>query len=156
MQSNYTYHFIFKYVFLGAGIIMIITSLISWYFPNLITMNGEQMSQDFFDSIVFLLIGFFMIIIFFGIRDKFVVVKLGGQSLIVKNGTWEKSINWLDVESLSLIQFVYPPLYRIKIRGIEKTFWFNTENQFISAGGFTSDLSEMGHLIKKKKSELGI
>jgi hypothetical protein len=135
---------------------MIITSLVSWYLPNLITMNGEQMPQDFFASIVFLLLGFFMIIIFFGISDKFVVVKLGGQSLIVKKGTWEKSINWLDVESLSLIQFVYPPLYRIKIRGIDKTLWFNTENQFISAGGFTSDLSEMGHLIKKKKSELGI
>lgn len=62
----------------------------------------------------------------------------------------------MDVESLSLIQFVYPPLYRIKIKGSEDIHWFNTENQFINAGGFTSDTSEMGTLIKKKKRELGI
>ncbi|GAB3008499.1 hypothetical protein GCM10027284_28800 [Cyclobacterium sediminis] len=39
---------------------------------------------------------------------------------------------------------------------MEETFWFNTENQFINAGGFTTDLREMGDLIQKKKKELGI
>lgn len=79
---------------------------------------------------------------------------MGGQSIIIRNDTWEKYVNWMDVESISLIQFVYPPLYRLKIKGNEKTFWFNSENQFINMGGFTSDLSDMGNLIKEKKREL--
>jgi hypothetical protein len=81
---------------------------------------------------------------------------IGNQSIVIKNGEWEENVNWLDVESLSLIQFVYPPLYNIKIKGIEKTFWFNTDNHFVNAGGFTTDLSDMGDLIQKKKRELGI
>lgn len=81
---------------------------------------------------------------------------MGNQSIVIKNGGWEENVNWLDVESLSLIQFVDPPLYRIKIKGIEKTFWFNTENHFVNAGGFTTDLSEMENLIQKKKREFGI
>jgi hypothetical protein len=44
----------------------------------------------------------------------------------------------------------------LKVKGDNKIYWFNTENQFINAGGFTRDTSEMGDLIKKKKRELGI
>jgi hypothetical protein len=67
---------------------------------------------------------------------------------------WQKNVNWMDVESISLIQFVYPPLFRIKVKGSGKTFWFNSENQFVNAVGYISDLSEIVNLIMKKKREL--
>jgi hypothetical protein len=116
-------------------------------------MNGESIERDLFVTMVFILIGVFLIIIFFLIKNKFVLTSMGNQSIVIKKGEWEENVNWLDVESLSLMQFVYPPLYRIKIEGIEMAFWFNIENHFVIAGGFTTDLSDMGDLIQKKKRE---
>jgi hypothetical protein len=156
MESNNLYHHFLKYLFLGLGILMLITSILSWFLPELFWVNGEKMEQSIVTTLVFGMIGIVLFLIFIAIKDKFVTVKLGGQTLTIKNGDGEKKINWMEVESLSLIQFVYPPLYKLKVKEDNKVYWFNTENQFINVGGFTSDTSEMGHLIKKKKRELGI
>lgn len=102
------------------------------------------MEQSTVTTLVFGMIGIVCFLIFIAIKDKFVIVKLGGQNVTIKNGDNERKINWMEVESLSLIQFVYPPLYKLKVKGDNKVYWFNTENQFIIAGGFTSDTSEMG------------
>jgi len=156
MQSNKTYYRIFKYGLLGIGILFLVISLISWFSPQLIVLNGESIERNLNITLVFSMIGIFLITLFFLIKDKFVLASMGNQTIVIKIGELEESVNWLDVESLSLVQFVYPPLYRIKIKGIEKTFWFNTDNHFVNTGGFTTDLSEMGNLIQKKKRELGI
>ncbi|MBY5951665.1 hypothetical protein KUV23_11805 [Algoriphagus marincola] len=156
MESNNLYHHFLKYLFLSLGILMLITSILSWFFPELFWVNGEKMEQSIITTSVFGIIGIVCFPIFIAIKDKFVIVKLGGQNVTIKNGENERKINWMEVESLSLIQFVYPPLYKLKVKGDNKVYWFNTENQFINAGGFTTDTSEMGYLIKKKKRELGI
>jgi hypothetical protein len=135
---------------------MLITSILSWFLPELFWVNGEKMEQSIVTTLVFGMIGIVLFLIFIAIKDKFVTVKLGGQTLTIKNGDGEKKINWMEVESLSLIQFVYPPLYKLKVKGDEKVYWFNTENEFIKASGFVKDLSDMGDLIQKKKRELGI
>jgi hypothetical protein len=114
------------------------------------------MEQSVVPTLVFGMIGIVCFPIFIAIKDKFVIVKLGGQNVTIKNGLNERKINWMEVESLSLIQFVYPPLYKLKVKGDNKVYWFNTENEFIKASGFVKDLSDMGDLIQKKKRELGI
>ncbi len=149
MQSNKTYYIIFKFGFLGIGILFLIISLFPWLFPQLCVMNGESIARDLVVTMVFSLIGIFLIIHFFLIKNRFDLANTGNQSTVIKKGEWEENVNGLDVESLSLIQFVFPPLYRIKIKGIERTFWFNTENNFVNACGFTTDLSDMGDLIQK-------
>ncbi|WP_139325507.1 hypothetical protein [Belliella pelovolcani] len=114
------------------------------------------MEQNIVTTLFFGKIGIICFPLFIAIKDKFVIVKLGGQNVTIKNGENERKINWMEVESLSLIQFVYPPLYKLKVKGDEKVYWFNTENEFIKASGFVKDLSDMGDLIQKKKRELGI
>lgn len=114
------------------------------------------MEQNIVTTLFFGIVGVVFLTIFIAIKDKFVIVKLGGQNVTIKYGEKERKINWMEVESLSLIQFVYPPLYKLKVKGDEKVYWFNTENEFIKASGFVKDLSDMGDLIQKKKRELGI
>ncbi|MEB2779696.1 hypothetical protein U3A58_04760 [Algoriphagus sp. C2-6-M1] len=145
MESIKLNHYFIKYLFLGLGIIMVITSIVSWFFPKLFWFNGEQMERSILATLVFGLIGIVSFPIFIAVKDKFVTVKLGGQTLTIKNGGGEKKINWMEVESLSLMQFIYPPLYKFK--GDNKVYWFNTENKFIRASGLIKDLSEMGDLI---------
>jgi hypothetical protein len=128
----------------------------SWFFPELFWVNGEKMEQCIVTTLVFGIVGIVFFTIFIAIKDKFVIVKLGGQNVTIKNGENERKINWMEVESLSLIQFVYPTLYKLKVKRDNKVYWFNTENEFIKASGFVKDLSDMGGLIQKKKRELGI
>lgn len=156
MESNNLYHYFLKYLFLGLGIILSITSILSWFFPELFRINGVKMEQNIVTTLFFGMIGIICFPLFIAIKDKFLIVKLGGQNVTIKNGENERKINWMEVESLSLIQFVYPPLYKLKVKGDEKVYWFNRENEFIKASGFVKDLSDMGDLIQKKKRELGI
>lgn len=96
---------------------MVIMSILSWFFPELFWINGEKMEQNIVTTLVFGMIGIVCFPIFIAIKDKFVIVKLGGQIVIIKNGENERKINWMEVESLSLIQFVCPPLYKLKVKG---------------------------------------
>jgi len=124
-ESNRLNHYFLKYLFLGLGIIMVFTSIVSWFFPKLFWFNGEQMERIILATLVFRLIGIVCFPIFITVKNK------------------------LDESGIpSLMQFIYPPLYKLKIKEDNKVYWFNTENKFIRASGFVKVLSEMGDLIQ--------
>ncbi|MBI3218008.1 MAG: hypothetical protein HYZ44_00700 [Bacteroidetes bacterium] len=156
MESNRAYHYLFKYVFLAVGLLIAIVPVISFVFPDSVEINGETGSADFTTTIIMGLLGLIAILVFFIIKDKFAIVELKDQTITIKQDGVERTLNWLDVDSVSQIQFVQPPLYKLKTKDSDETIWFNTEPQYISINGFTSDLSEMGELIAKKKRELGL
>jgi hypothetical protein len=130
--------------------------VISFVFPESVEINGETGSTDFTTTIIMGLLGLIAILVFFVIKDKFAIVELRNQTITIKQDGEERTLNWLDIDSVSQIQFVQPPLYKLKTKDSDETIWFNTEPQYISINGFTSDLSEMGELITKKKRELGL
>jgi hypothetical protein len=156
MESNRTYHYFFKYAFLVVGILIAIVPVISFVFPDSVEINGETGSTDLTTTIIMGLLGLIAILVFFVIKDKFAIVELRNQTITIKQDGEERTLNWLDIDSVSQIQFVQPPLYKLKTKDSGETIWFNTEPQYISINGFTSDLSEMGELITKKKRELGL
>ena len=156
MESNKTYYFLFKYVFLIIGLLIMIGPLISYLYPDSVEINGESGSADSFTVIVMGLLGILAIIVFFAIQGNFAIVELKNHTITIKQNGEERIVNWLDVTSISQIQFIQPPLYKLKTKDSEDTIWFNTEPSYISINGFTSDLSEMGELIAKKKRELGL
>jgi hypothetical protein len=130
--------------------------VLSYLFPDSVEINGETGSVDLISTVIFGLFGLIAILVCFAIKDKFAIVELKNQTLIIRQNGVEMIVNWLDVTSISQIQFVQPPLYKLTTKGNDESIWFNTEPKFISINGFTSDLSEMGELIKKKKRELGL
>jgi hypothetical protein len=156
MESNRIYHYFFKHVFLLVGLLIMIVPPISFIFPDSVEINGETGSVDSFTTIIMELIGLIAVVVFFVIKDKFAIVELKNQTITIKQNGEERTVNWLDVVSVSQIQFIQPPLYKLKTKDSVETIWFNTEPKFISVNGFTSDLSKMGELIKKKKRELGL
>jgi hypothetical protein len=156
MESNRTYHYFFKYAFLVVGILIAIVPVISFVFPDSVEINGETGSTDLTTTIIMGLLGLIAILVFFVIKDKFAIVELRNQTITIKQDGEERTLNWLDIDSVSQIQFVQPPLYKLKTKDSGETIWFNTEPQYISINGFNSDLSEMGELITKKKRELGL
>lgn len=139
-----------------VSVVLILGAVVSWVSPELITVNGEPGTRDLLMTAIFGLLGMLAFLVFLLVRNKFVVVEMGNQTIKIKTNGQDKSISWLDVEEVKLIQFVYPPLYKLKVKNDESTIWFNTEPEFISISGFVRDTSEMGRLINKKKGELGI
>src|SRR5688572_12159438 len=127
MESDRTYHYFFKYSFLGVGILLTVGTLVSWVAPESMTVNGQPGTQDIATTIIFGLFSILAILIFLAIKDKFAIVDLGNQTIKIKHNGQDRSVSWLDVEEIKLIQFVYPPLYRLKTKDTEKTIWFNTE-----------------------------
>lgn len=154
MQSNNSYHLLFKYSLLGAGLIVMSVPLISFAFPEAVQLNGETGAMSPLTFIVSGIIGVTLIVLFFLTKDKFAVVEIGNQTITIKHNGDVKTFQWLEIESISQFQFIFPPLYSLKIK--DQTIWFNTEPKFISVGGYTTDTSEMGNLIRKKKRELDI
>ena len=156
MESNRTYHYLFKYSLLGVGIMLIISAIVSWIAPESMTINGQPGTQDITTTMIIGLMGVIAFLVFLLVKDKFAIVELGNQTIKIKHNGQHRSVLWLDIEKIELIQFVYPPLYRLKTKDTEDTVWFNTKPNYLSFNGFVADLSEMGDLIKKKKRELEI
>lgn len=156
MESNKTYHYLFKYSLLGFSVLLTVGAVVSWIAPESMTVNGESATQDLGTTLIFGLIALITFLVFLLIRENFAIVKLGNQTIEIKRKGQDKTISWSEVEEVNLIQFVYPPLYRLRTKDSEETVWFNTESNYISINGFITDISDMGGLIKRKKRELGI
>ncbi|SFB51406.1 hypothetical protein [Algoriphagus aquimarinus] len=156
MESNRTYHFIFKYIFLGAALIVIAVPLLSYIFPNAVELNGETGPTSLITTIAFGVTGVILLVFFFVVKDNFAIVQFGNQSITIKHNGQESVENWLDIDSISQFRFIFPPLYSLKIKGNKRPIWFNTDSNYVSVGGYTMDHSDMGNLITKKKRELGI
>jgi len=145
-----------KYGLLLFGLLFLTIPTLNLVDPELATFNGEHKRMDTFSFLLFMLIGTLATLVFMLFQSKFVMVELGNQSIKIRNGKEILEVNWLDVESVMLLHFVFPPLYKLRVKGHDGYFLFATQRSGLSIAGYTNDFSEMGNLIKKKKRELGI
>lgn len=156
MKSDKLAYGSLKYGLLFFGLLFIAIPALNVIDPELATFNGEHKAMDWFTFSIFILVGLLAILVFLIFQDKFAVVEIGNQKIKVNRGSEEIEVSWLEVESVDLLQFIFPPLYKLKIKGHEDYILFATDRSGLSVGGFTKDLSEMGGLVNKKKRELGI
>jgi hypothetical protein len=156
MKSDRLAYGALKYGLLLFGLLFILIPTLNLIDPELATFNSEHKEMDWFSFIIFILIGLIAILAFMLFQDKFAIVEMGNQKIKVNRGSEEIEVNWLEVESIDLLQFIFPPLYKLRIKGHEGYILFATSRSGLSVAGFTKDLSEMGGLINKKKREFGI
>ncbi|MEQ9287312.1 MAG: hypothetical protein RIG77_10415 [Cyclobacteriaceae bacterium] len=156
MKSNSLYTQLIKHSFLIVAILSMIVGLNSFIKEDIIVVNDELTKFDLFDLFIAMATSVLMIIFWLLIKDKVIVVKLGGQNITICENGEEEQINWLDIESLSQLIFIQPPLYKLRIKEREGYYLFVTQPFSISFGFGTYDMSEMGSIIKKKKRQLGI
>jgi hypothetical protein len=134
-------------------------AILIWIFPvqeAYTYFTSAVTSVDLYSVALSFLIGCALFIFFLLLKDKFVILELTGQKIKIKKGKTTIETSWIDVESISQIQFVQPPIYRLTLKNMDGYILFNTNAFYASFNGFTTDLSDMGSLIKKKKKELGI
>lgn len=156
MKSNSLYTQLLKHTFLIFAILAFGIGLKGYLLEDSIVVNGEPTKFDIFDLLIAVAIGILMIVFWLLLKDNVVAVKLGGQNLTIYENGEEEQINWFDIESLSQLIFIQPPLYKLRIKDREGYYLFVTQPFSFNFGFGTYDLSEMGSFLKKKKKESGI
>ena len=144
-----------KYGLATAGLICLLTPILDFIDPELVSKNGTYEPFDIYTVAILVLIGVLLLLLHLLIAPKTFHATVGNKDIILKKGSKEITINWTSVSSLRKYSFV-PPIYSLKVHGDENVYLFPSQNSTISIGGFTKDLSEMGSLIDKKKAELNI
>jgi len=158
MKSNRAYTLIFKYSFFGISIMSISFGILGYLIPNMVKINGQRGQLDETELLIFLIIGLISLVIFFAIKHKFVLVDLAGNKITIIKNHERIEAKWTDVKFVKKIPSIKPPLYRIKLKNIDKTYLFTTQPNFkiIRIVGTIFDDSEMGNRISKMKRELEI
>ena len=136
--------------------ISIVIGLLGFLIPNSVTINGKTRQLDETELLIHLIVGLISLIIFFIVNHKFVLVDLGGNKVTINNFTETIEAKWTEVESVSMIPFVHPPLYKIKLKNKDKMYLFTTQPNYFRLQDFVVDMSDMGNRIQKMKKELQI
>lgn len=159
MSSSLRNYYGFKYLPLLLGLMFLFVSSLGLLNPDSInyTVNGVPEQMDFWEALIFLLIGVLLILVYLYFKDSHVyIVAMNNQSIRLQQGSRELEISWLEVESVALLRATFPPLYKLRIREHDDYYLFNSGGSGFNIAGFTTDLSDMGDLISRKKRELGI
>jgi len=97
-------------------------------------------------------IGLIHFAVFLYLRNKFVVVELGGQIVKILKDKDTIETTWQNVDSVERVIFSSPPIYTIRLKDVDGYFIF--WNSAINLLWF--DNSELGELISQKKRMLDI
>lgn len=156
MQSEKSAYYTYKYLPFVCGGFIILVTLLMHIFPESATVNGEPGPPDHFTTVIMVLIGIVLFLIPFLYIDKLVLVEVSNQCISIKKGDARVPIEWMSVASVELVPFLFPPLYKLKLKNYDGYFLFNTKQSGGHALFYVWDWSDMGEMIKKKKKELGI
>jgi hypothetical protein len=156
MQSDRSVYYTFKYLPIAIGAFFIFLILLSHLDPEHATFNGEPGPPDLWTTIIFILVGLLIMLIPFLYMDRLVIVELTQQKIKIMKEDEVLEFNWLEVEDVSMLPAIFPPLYKLRLKNYGDYFLFNTTRWGAQFMFFAWDWSDMGSLIKKKKGELGI
>lgn len=156
MESSRIAYYATRYSPYVISLIFIAIPLLGHLYPENFTSNGQPGPPDLWDTALFISFGILVALIPFLYLDKHVIVRMNNQNLKLVKGDQVIEVSWLDVESVKILRLVSPPLYKLRLKNYDGYFLFNTSAWSVQFMGITSDLSDMGALIKKKKRELGV
>lgn len=111
--------------------------LIAYIYPENSTFNGEQGPPDLFTTMVIVLIGLLIVLIPFLYMDKMVIASVNNQKITIRKGEDVIEFYWIDVEKINMLPFLFPPLYKLRVKNYDGYFLFNTTRWGAQLLGFT-------------------
>lgn len=156
MITNAAYTFFFKRIFLLMALFSALIGVMGYFFPDFIRVNGEPTDFDLIDYAIIggiTIIGIILQRIF---GPHFVNARVGGQNITILDYEPAEVINWMDVKSISKLWFVFPPLYKLKVKNSDSYYLFTSKSTTSDTEAGSADLSSMSILINRKKKELKI
>lgn len=154
-ESDILIYHIFKYLTFLPGFVALFQAYQMYAFPQEFVAEDGAL-PDMVTIIVIALVGVLFILIAVLVFQKIVKVEMDYQIIKIKKDGKEIEVKWSDVESVSMIPTVTPPLYKLRLKNYEDYFLFNTEGKGFRFFGLIWDWSDMGKLIRDKKDRFGI
>lgn len=157
MESDKSVFYAFKYLPIVAGLFLIAFTLLMHLNPANSTFNGEPGAPDLWSTAIIVLIGILVGLLPLLYTNKLVLMEVGSQTIrITKDDNSVLEFTWMEVDTVNMVPFIFPPLYKLRIKDTDDYYLFNTTRWGAQFLVFTWDWSDMGTLIRKKKEELGI
>jgi hypothetical protein len=156
MESDRLVYYGFKVAPFITGLATIYMALNAYLFPDQFVYSEGSGPVDIWTTIIFSLIGVLLLLLGVLVVEKLVTVEMDSQNIKIKKADKVIEVKWLDVESISMIPTVTPPLYKLRLKNYGDYFLFNTSNWGIQLWIFIWDWSDMGALIREKKDDLDI
>lgn len=117
------------------------------------TINGELGSLSIFGLITFVALANAVLIPWLVIKDRLIQLEVNNSGLLIYSDGKIEKVDWHQVERISQIVLVHPPLYKLKLREQDDYYIFIPRPFFISIGFWVWDISPMGKFIKQKKAQ---
>jgi hypothetical protein len=154
MRSSIINHYILKFCPLVIGLLFITIAGQAFIFPENAAFITE--SENLLTIVIHFLIGLLFIILYLFFKGRYAVAEIKNRSLrFIQSGAVIER-NWIDVESITMIPFLFPPVYKVRLKNEEDYLLFTTSGQGGNILGLTFDDSEAGAIIQKKKRELNL
>lgn len=119
--------------------------------------NSDRIDFYFFGGL-FLIISIILIPRYKRLRNNFYEVKMNDEKIILKKGYKTKiEAKWDDITLIKRVPFITPPVYYLKIKNTDTTFFFpssSSQSYFsfsIEGISIIRDISKMGKHIRKMK-----
>lgn len=151
IKGNHRSFLSYKYIFLLFSVLFIAVLVGSYSCPECLSENSNIDFSKPVSKLVILIIACLFLVLYFFFEKKLVLINAYTNYLGLKkslNGN-ELEIQWKDIESVKLVQFVVPPLCILRLK---KGDWylFSTGYSFVNVNGITHDHSDIRRFIQER------
>lgn len=152
-KSKKKYYHFYRYGFISIAIFILLVWLYLILTERTININGADKTATLENSWMMPIISFVLLGVHMLLHAKAAYIEIDNQIIKIenKNGIIEANVD--DIEKINQIQFVKPPLYRLKMKGSKKTYLFVIYDLYIEFGGYIKDLSNKRDILDEIKEK---
>lgn len=139
-SSEYYYQAI-KFLFPLISVLLTIFGLVLIFLKIDITVGEITEPASFSNLYELFIFSGIILIITLSIRNKIAYVEFRRDKTTITSVNGQHEIDNKNIKSINQIQFVYPPLYLLKIRNSNKSYLFIIYKEYVKFNGFVKDTS---------------
>lgn len=153
-ESNRLYYFIFRY---GFGILSVFLAI---FFAAIIlteetiSINGEDQVASLSNLGIFMLFIPVITVLHFMVTSKAARVKIHGDEVSIESKDGIQVYKLDSVAKIEQVQFVKPPLYRIRVSTVDKDYLFIINDFYVEFNGVVKDFSQKRESLDRIKTTI--
>lgn len=151
--STKKYYYFYRYGFLSISLLLLILSIYLIGTGSVISINDIEKEATISNTWPMLLIAVIVGLIHLLVYRKAAYIEINEEKIRIESAGGIFQYNIDNIEKINQIQFLRPPLYRLKLIDPKKSYFFVVYDFYVDFGGFISDLSTKRTLLDEIKEK---
>jgi hypothetical protein len=147
-KSSKKYYYFLRFGLISIAMMFLLGWILAVYLGIEISINGENQIATVENSLFVVVIPIILVIIHLIINPKISYVQIIGQDINIQSRSGILKKMTTDIDAINQIQFVNPPLYKLKFKDSKKSYIFVINKLYVQFGGYVADLSSDSKNIK--------